>query len=71
MGGITYFDKAWLAPALAKWLEVGIVQYVEHTFNYDIPDSVEGYILLGLTSVFVYFMKNAPKVPAAPAAPAA
>lgn len=73
IGGWTYFDKAWFAPALAKWLQVGLVEFVEHTVNFDIPSNVENYILIGLTSAIVYLVKNKDKdAPAeAPAAPAA
>jgi hypothetical protein len=70
IGGWTNFDKAWFAPALAKWLQVGLVEFVEHTFNFDIPVNIEGYILVGLTSVIVYFVKNKDKEAQA-AAPAA
>jgi hypothetical protein len=63
----THFDKAWLAPALAQWLESGIVGLVEHAAGIDIPSNVEGYILLGLTSLIVYIIPNK-KAPEAPAA---
>ena len=68
MGGWTHFDKAWFAPALAKWLEVGLVEFVEHTFQFDIPSNIENYILIGLTSALVYLVKN--KAPEAPVADA-
>ena len=69
----THFDKAWLAPALAQWLESGIVGLVEHGFGIDVPANLEGYLLLGLTSLIVYIIPNKDKgkAPAAPVAPAA
>lgn len=63
----TKFDKAWLAPALAQWLQAGIVGLVEHVAGVDIPAQVEGYILLGLTSVIVYLIPNKKDEPAAEA----
>jgi hypothetical protein len=65
----TNFDKAWLAPAIAQWLEAGIVGLVEHAAGIDIPANIESYILLALTSAIVYIIPN--KKAAAPVAPAA
>ena len=63
----TNFDKAWLAPALAQWIQAPIVGLIEKGFGIDLPASVEGYILLGLTSAIVYLIPNKASAPAAPA----